>query len=174
MRHESTIDCKCRGLASDHRERPSDLNVCKRREKPSSSFPEVSTNSRLLGLIPSVASFERDKSPKDGTGQLHGITLASDSNSLSRRLTRVDSALFIRRAGQRANRSADKLQPAPSHRRQIVRSLNCGPFLLIDKNVIHTTRESFPKWIDLSAFVPFVVSINLQQTYEIRPICIET
>src|SRR3989338_8305792 len=68
-RHESIINCKCCALASDQRSRPSDFSVWKRRDGPSSSCPDPSTNSRLLGLRPSVATLDLERSPKEGTGQ---------------------------------------------------------------------------------------------------------
>src|SRR5258706_578386 len=94
-RHDSIIKRKCRDVASDQRARPSDLRVWKRRDAPSSSFPELSTNSRLLGLRPSVATAERERSPKAGTGHPHGITLVPPRVGCSNRSTRVGKVAFI-------------------------------------------------------------------------------
>src|SRR3990172_10251137 len=94
-RHESIINCKCRASASDQRARPSDFSVWKRRDGPSSSFPEPSTNSRLLGLRPSVATLDLERSPKEGTGQLHGMTLVPARAVWSKHLTRVASIVSI-------------------------------------------------------------------------------
>ena len=55
-------------------------------------------NSRLLGLRPSVATREVDRSPNAGTGQLHGITSVAAASGESMCRIRCDSISIIARA----------------------------------------------------------------------------
>lgn len=83
-------------FALDQQVRLRDLNVWNRRIEPFSSFPFTSTNSRLLGFKPSVATFDVMGSPKDGTGQLHGMMLDLIFFNPSRRLRRTRIVSYAR------------------------------------------------------------------------------
>ena len=64
-------------------------------DDPRSSTPDTSTNSRLLGLSPTDATRDVDRSANDGTGQAHRITFVPDTAALSRRSINVARIEYI-------------------------------------------------------------------------------
>ena len=172
------MSLRCRVVTSDQRARPSDFSVWKRRCGPSSSWPTPSTNSRLLGLRPSVAICELGRLPKQGTGALHGITPMRVRALSSSRFTRSESTVSRRSPSEEQGAvglaaCVNVAERSPSFGSRLGASPIGDLPLVFNVWIVDGHRHLPFESRDFVRFTVFKTAIDLKEAHQILPILIE-